>query len=81
VLLLLLLLMMMMMMGLTLISGFRRDVDIICGLLGDYTASCGNNYLTTPCNHQKTTDYMMMGVLGKNVNTLPSYVTSSRLGS
>jgi hypothetical protein len=22
-----------------LISGFRRDVDVICGLLGDYTAS------------------------------------------
>jgi hypothetical protein len=30
----------------TLISGFRRDVDVICGLLGDYTASCGN-YLPT----------------------------------
>jgi hypothetical protein len=29
-----------------LISGFRRDVDIICGLLGDYMASCGN-YLPT----------------------------------
>jgi hypothetical protein len=26
----------------TLISGFRRDVDVICGLLGYYTASCGN---------------------------------------
>jgi hypothetical protein len=25
-----------------LILGFRRDVDVICGLLGDYTASCGN---------------------------------------
>jgi hypothetical protein len=24
-----------------LISGFRRDVDVICGLLGDYTASWG----------------------------------------
>jgi hypothetical protein len=24
----------------TLISGFRRDVDEICGLLGYYTASC-----------------------------------------
>ena len=30
----------------TLISGFRRDVDGICGLLGYYTASCGN-YLPT----------------------------------
>jgi hypothetical protein len=30
----------------SLISGFRRDVDVICGLLGDYTASCGN-YLPT----------------------------------
>jgi hypothetical protein len=29
-----------------LISGFRRDVDEICGLLGYYTASCGN-YLPT----------------------------------
>jgi hypothetical protein len=29
-----------------LISGFRRDVDEICGLLGNYTASCGN-YLPT----------------------------------
>jgi hypothetical protein len=29
-----------------LISGFRRDVDVICGLLGNYTASCGN-YLTS----------------------------------
>jgi hypothetical protein len=25
-----------------LISGFRRDVDVICGLLGYYTASCAN---------------------------------------
>jgi hypothetical protein len=30
----------------TLISGFRRDVDVICGLLGNYKASCGN-YLPT----------------------------------
>jgi hypothetical protein len=30
----------------TLISGFRRDVDEICGLLGNYTASCGD-YLPT----------------------------------
>jgi hypothetical protein len=29
-----------------LILGFRRDVDVICGLLGNYTASCGN-YLPT----------------------------------
>jgi hypothetical protein len=29
-----------------LISGFPRDVDLICGLLGDYTASWGN-YLPT----------------------------------
>jgi hypothetical protein len=40
----------------TLISGFRRGVDEICGLLGYYTASCGNylpinNYHTTPCNN------------------------------
>jgi hypothetical protein len=28
------------------ISGFRCDVDVICGLLGNYTASCGN-YLPT----------------------------------
>jgi hypothetical protein len=27
---------------LALISGFRRYVDEICGLLGYYTASCGN---------------------------------------
>jgi hypothetical protein len=31
---------------LTLISGFCRDVDEICGLLGYLTASCGN-YLPT----------------------------------
>jgi hypothetical protein len=30
----------------SLISGFRRDVDVIYGLLGYYTASCGN-YLPT----------------------------------
>jgi hypothetical protein len=30
----------------TLISGFRRDVDVICGLLGNYTAPYGN-YLPT----------------------------------
>jgi hypothetical protein len=30
----------------TLISRFRRDVDVICGLLGNYTASCCN-YLPT----------------------------------
>jgi hypothetical protein len=29
-----------------LISGFRRDVDEICGLLGNYTES-GGNYLPT----------------------------------
>jgi hypothetical protein len=33
-------------MWLILISGFRRDVDEICGLLGYYTASRGN-YLPT----------------------------------
>jgi hypothetical protein len=27
----------------TKISGFRRDVDEICGLLGYYTASCGKH--------------------------------------
>jgi hypothetical protein len=26
----------------SLISGFRRDVDNICALLGHYAASCGN---------------------------------------
>jgi hypothetical protein len=31
---------------LALISGFRRDVDEICGLMGNYTASCGNYLLT-----------------------------------
>jgi hypothetical protein len=31
---------------LVLISGFRRDVDVICGLLGDYTALWGD-YLPT----------------------------------
>ena len=36
--------------SLTLISGFRRDVDVMCGLLGNYTASL-NNYHTTPCNY------------------------------
>jgi hypothetical protein len=30
----------------SLISGFRRDVDEICDLLGYYTASCGNCLLT-----------------------------------
>ena len=30
----------------TLISGLRRDVHEICGLLGNYAASCGN-YLPT----------------------------------
>jgi hypothetical protein len=29
---------------LSLISGFRRDVDKICTLLGYYAASCGNLY-------------------------------------
>jgi hypothetical protein len=37
-----------------LISGFCRDVDEICALLGYYAALCGtclkNNYHTTPCN-------------------------------
>jgi hypothetical protein len=28
--------------SLALTSGLRRDVDEICGLLGNYTASCGN---------------------------------------
>jgi hypothetical protein len=30
----------------TLISGLRRDVDEIRGLLGNYTASCGNYFQT-----------------------------------
>jgi hypothetical protein len=30
----------------SLISGFRRDVDEICGLLGNYTASRGNHLPT-----------------------------------
>jgi hypothetical protein len=34
----------------TLISGLRRDVDEICGLLSNYTASCGN-YLPTYRSH------------------------------
>jgi hypothetical protein len=29
-----------------LISGFRRDVDDICALLGYYAASCGNCFPT-----------------------------------
>jgi hypothetical protein len=33
-----------------LISGFCRDVDEICGLLGNYTASYGN-YLPTFRSH------------------------------
>jgi hypothetical protein len=33
---------------LTLISGFRRDVDEICGRLGYCTASCGNYLPTLP---------------------------------
>jgi hypothetical protein len=34
-----------------LILGFRRDVNVICGLLGNYTASCGNclpTFIQTP---------------------------------
>jgi hypothetical protein len=31
---------------LTLNLGFRRDIDVICGLLDNYTAPCGN-YLPT----------------------------------
>jgi hypothetical protein len=42
-----------------LISGFRRDVDEICGLLGYYTASCGNClptvYFTTPSESRSHT--------------------------
>jgi hypothetical protein len=40
-------------------SGFRHDVDVICGLLGNYTASCGNYLYTTRRRviTQKTTDY------------------------
>jgi hypothetical protein len=30
------------MLPVSLISGFRRDVDVICSLLGDYTASCNH---------------------------------------
>jgi hypothetical protein len=33
----------------SLISGFRCDVDELCGLLGNYTASCGN-YFVIICN-------------------------------
>jgi hypothetical protein len=41
-----------------LISGFRRDVDVICGLLGNYTASCGN-YLPTHCPETSVNNYHM----------------------
>ena len=53
---------------LTLISGFRRDVDEICCLLGNYTASCGNliihNYHTKPCNYTEDhrCDTVLLGV-------------------
>ena len=32
----------------TVILGFRRDVDEICGLLGYYTASCGWDRYVVP---------------------------------
>jgi hypothetical protein len=58
---------------LMLISGFRRDVNEICALLGYYTASCGNclpircpetsinNYHRTPCNvPEERRSYLML---------------------
>jgi hypothetical protein len=46
---------------LTLISGFRRDVDEICGLLGYYTASCGNYLPTFRDNPSNSLSFLAMG--------------------
>jgi hypothetical protein len=79
---------------LTLISGFRRDVDVICGLLGDYTAPWGNStredgtdtlsrnvgkyYLTTPCNHPQ--DHRLRQHRGGSLkSTSEIYSLSNRL--
>jgi hypothetical protein len=36
--------------SLALISGFRRNVDEICGLLGYHASSCGNGFSTLTRN-------------------------------
>jgi hypothetical protein len=58
-----------------LISGFRRDVDEICGLLGYYTASCGNYYHTTPCNNPE--DHRFQHVICLEWRACPFIVSES----
>jgi hypothetical protein len=54
---------------LSLISGFRRDVDDICGLLGYYAASCGNCLPTfrdnvwVPSSRVKSPEFFLLGLL------------------
>jgi hypothetical protein len=58
----------------SLISGFRRDVDVMCGLLGNYTASCGN-YLPTfrdvlvPSSRVKIPFSFLLGILNREDGT------------
>jgi hypothetical protein len=66
----------------TLISGFSRDVDIICGLLGNYTASCGNclptfrDNVSVPSSRVNSPRYPEMSV--NNYHTAPLNIPEER---
>jgi hypothetical protein len=48
---------------------------VICGLLGNYMASCGNNYHTMPCNYPK--DHRLHQHRGRSLKSRSVYVCSS----
>jgi hypothetical protein len=52
-----------------LISGFIRDVDEICGLLGNYTASCGNYLPTFRDNVSVPSSRVKLGILTREDGT------------
>jgi hypothetical protein len=69
----------------TLISGFRRVVDVICGLLGDYTASCGNYLPTFRDNHTARFPHRFPTPLCCQVSlsaaVFPSWISTSEDGT
>jgi hypothetical protein len=65
-----------------LISGFRRDVDEICALLGYYTASCDNTWfysrnIYTTHNVEIQTHRIMKLTINNNNNNNNTYISST----
>jgi hypothetical protein len=62
----------------TMISGFRRDVDKICGLLGYYAASCGNCLQTFRDNVSVPSWSVKIGPIRCPESSVSNYQTAPR---